>query len=292
MTGLRSLEKTILITGTSSGFGRLVVRPLLGRGFKVICAMRGGQDRLAELFSEEIQKFGRKILAVDLHMESPETYEGAAQLIEEQCASRLDVLINNAGYGLFGAIEDQSIQQIQHQYNVNVFGPVFLTRRMMPYLRNARGRVINLSSVAGLVTFPFYASYSSSKYALESFTEGLYYEAKSQGVQVALIEPGAFKTEFTKKSITWGSNSGSPQSPYFESTANFKKFLAGSSARLGNPNRVVRVMIRLCEKKRIPLRTIVGADARFLYYMKWIFPDRVFVGFINFIWKILVFKER
>jgi len=248
------MGKTVLLTGCSSGFGKMAVPLLLSRGHTVVAALRGGQERLEKIFAEELRIYPGKLLALDVHMERAETFELATRLVAERLGGKLDVLINNAGYGLFGALEDLSPDQLRHQMEVNFFGPTFLTRALLPALRSARGRVINLSSVAGRHSFPCYAAYNASKFALEGFSEAMRYDLMPHGVQVALVEPGGFKTDFSTRSQVFGATAFASDSANRSRNEAIRHFIATSSKRLGNPARVARLLVKLVEKRRIHLR--------------------------------------
>jgi NAD(P)-dependent dehydrogenase (short-subunit alcohol dehydrogenase family) len=286
----RPVEKFILITGASRGFGRSTVRQLLERGHRVVAGIRGGSERLAELFPSEIQRYGARLSAVDLHLDRPETFADAARKISELCSGRLDVLINNAGYGLFGALEDLSEAQMRMQMEVNFFGPMLLTRALLPLLRKSQGRMINLSSVAGLVSFPFYGNYSASKFALEGFSEGLYFELKPHGVQVCLVEPGGFRTDFAKSSFEVAEGARTGGSIYANRTNALIRAFDTFATRLGDPDLVTRLLVDLCERRAIPMRAIVGTDARLMRFLRFFLPDRIRLGMVNWIYNRVVFK--
>lgn len=286
------MSKTILLTGASSGFGKLAVPLLLERGHTVIAGIRGGSSRLESIFFAERKKFGDKLLAIDLHLDKQETFAGAKELIDNRFGGKLDVLINNAGFGLFGPLEDLTDQQLRHQFEVNFFGPVLLSRLLLPALRAARGRVLNVSSIVGLVAFPYYGSYAASKFALEAMTESLFYELKPFGVQAGLIEPGAFKTDFTTRSkmLPEGRAHSSPAS-YAARVSALDRFMTQTSGRQGNPRQVAKLIVKLVEKKRVPLRNIVGADARSLYFVKRLIPDSWRVFLEEFVFRKVVFRD-
>jgi NAD(P)-dependent dehydrogenase (short-subunit alcohol dehydrogenase family) len=283
--------KTVLITGCSSGFGKMTVSLLLKRGHTVIAAVRGGQERLDKIFGDELKTHSASLLPLDLHMEKPETFGQAAQLVNERFGGKLDALINNAGYGLFGSIEDVSEEQLRHQLEVNFFGPALLTRALLPALRAARGRVINLSSVAGRFAFPTYAAYNASKFALEGLSEAMHYDLKPHGVQVALIEPGGFKTDFSKRSRVFGAQAFSPSSAYRVRNEKMDRFLSASSDRLGDPMRVARLIARYVEKKHLPLRRPIGADSWLMTVLGWLVPQRPRLAMVDRTIRLGVFRD-
>ena len=190
--------KTIFITGASSGFGKLAVEDLLASGHRVVATVRGGRDRAAKLFPQWIDKPALRIL--DLDLSQFDRLESSLLEIERLSEGRIDVLINNAGYGLFGMSEDLSPAEVRYQFDVNFFAPLRLTQLLLPRLIESQGKIINVTSVVGFMTLPMYSAYCASKYALESLSESLYYELKPHGVQVAAVEPGGFRTDFALRS--------------------------------------------------------------------------------------------
>ncbi|MBU6376434.1 MAG: SDR family oxidoreductase [Bdellovibrionales bacterium] len=263
------MTKKILITGASRGFGKLAVELLIERGHEVVAALRGGSERGDALFSESILRTGR-LHFIDWHAERTETLKAAASWVTAHWNGQLDVLINNAGYGLMGPLEGQTDAQMRRQMEVNFFGPLNLTRECLPFLKRSQGRIINVSSIAGLAGFPFYGAYNASKFALEAISEAFYYELRSSGVQVALVEPGSFRTDFSA-STEFGSPGTPENEPKIEA---FKKRMDTRRSLLsGDPTRVARLLVRLCEKKKIPLRTAIGRDAALMLLIRKALPD-------------------
>ncbi|MDX1976450.1 MAG: SDR family oxidoreductase [Pseudanabaenaceae cyanobacterium bins.68] len=183
---------TILITGASSGIGKATAKYFLDQGWQVVATMRnpdlaGSTDRLLNL---------------RLDVCDPDSI----QLALEQAIAhfgKIDVVVNNAGYGAVGVFEAATPAQVQQQFDTNVFGLMNVTRAVLPYFRQwAGGKLINISSVGGRVTFPIYSLYHSTKWAVEGFSESLQYELQPFNIQVKLIEPGAIKTDFYQRSQT------------------------------------------------------------------------------------------
>jgi len=265
-------DKTVLITGCSSGFGRLLVPEFLGAGWQVIATMRGAESR-REQFTEEGEKYRDRLSLLSLDVANEEERTAARAFIEERFGGRLDCLVNNAGYGLFGAIEDLSEAQIREQMEVNFFGLVLLTRTLLPQIRKARGRIINLSSVLGYLAMPMSVMYCASKFAVEGFSEGLYHELKPHGVQVAIVEPGGFRTHFTEK-LAWGEKSFDKDSPYAKQTASYRRYREQRATGEGvAPTPVIDAVMRLAKAKKMPMRVRCGKDAKAAYAVKRALPE-------------------
>lgn len=270
------MSRVVLITGTATGFGNLAVPLYLERGWTVIATMRNASERGESVFGS-LKKNGRLHL-LELDVVKPEDWASAASYIDEKLAGRLDVLVNNAGYGLMGTLEDQTMEQLRTQFEVNFFGLAGLTRALLPHLRRSRGRILNLSSIGGLVTIPMFGSYNATKFAVEGLTEGLYYELKPLGVQVGLIEPGGFKTDFVSRSLVTAARTSDPTSAYAAINAPFMKLLETSAARGDDPMKVARKIVHLSEVSRVPLRTLVGVDAHLFAFLRRVLPHSLRVG--------------
>lgn len=265
-------RKTVFITGCSSGFGQLLVPEFLREGWQVIATMRDAEKRQAP-FGKELQQYGDQLAVISLDVTNENERLAARDFIKERFGGRLDCLVNNAGYGLFGAVEDLSEEQIRQQMEVNFFGLVLLTRVLLPQLRESRGRIINISSVLGFMAMPMSVLYCASKFAVEGFSEGLAYELQPHGVQVALVEPGAFRTGFAEK-LTWGDKSSDATSPYQKQTAAYRSYRENRTSGEGtSPTPVIKAVLRLAEMKKMPMRVRCGKDAKAGYAVKRALPE-------------------
>jgi NAD(P)-dependent dehydrogenase (short-subunit alcohol dehydrogenase family) len=278
---------TVFMSGVSSGFGKLTVPLLLEKGHTVIAGLRGGRGRLDSVFPMELLQYPGRLHGMELDLERSSDFPAIAKLINEKFDGKLEVLINNAGMGLMGVLEDQTEEQIRHQMEINFFGTIFLTRALLPSIRHARGRILNVSSVAGMSGFPFYGSYCASKFALEGMMECLYYDVKHFGVQVGSIEPGGFRTGFMAARQV-GIASRSSSSPYFGRSQSFEKSLDLMAGRLDDPMKVARLIARLSDCRRVPLRNWIGKDAFFIRILNAFFPERLKVSMIGNAFNIML----
>ncbi len=269
--------KTIVITGATSGFGRLMTEEILKAGNRVIATGRNLKSR-KEIFAETRKAEGDRLVEHNLDISNQAEIEGFAKFLNEQKVE-VDVLINNAGYGLFGALEDLSIEQVRAQVEVNFFGGVLLTKALLPLLRKKKGRIINFSSILGFVGFPLTSLYCASKYAVGGFSEALAHELKPHGIQVCLVEPGSFRTGFRDR-VQWGdeileSNGGI----YSKQTENYHKLVQRLAARPNpsDPRRVAREVVRLVNLQKMPRRIRMGNDSRMTGFMRKALPESVFL---------------
>ena len=191
------MSKTILITGTSSGFGKLITQTLLNNGHRVIATMRQPDGKNAAA-AEEIRSYGNEsnLLIAELDVTQDTSVNNAVEKAIDQFGT-IDVLINNAGIGNGGISEGFTTEQFQNLMDVNVTGVHRVTRAVLPAMRkNEQGLIINISSVMGRIVIPFATAYTTSKFALEGYTESLHYELKNVGIDVVSVEPGGFGTSF------------------------------------------------------------------------------------------------
>jgi NAD(P)-dependent dehydrogenase (short-subunit alcohol dehydrogenase family) len=257
----------VLVTGCSSGFGLGLAKAFREEGWEVIAGLRDPAHAPQGLD-------GARIVALDLADEAQ--VAAAADGIE-----RLECLVNNAGYALTGPFASYSTEEMRRQMAVNVLGPALLTQRLLPALRAARGRVINVSSLAGEAGMPMNALYCAAKHAVEGLSEALRHELAPHGVQVALVEPGGFRTSFGRN-MQWGSRPIAPGGIEARQLAAYRAMRERLLAAAGrDPAPVVEAIVALARAPVMPLRTRVGADARLLHRLKRWLPERLAVSLIG-----------
>jgi NAD(P)-dependent dehydrogenase (short-subunit alcohol dehydrogenase family) len=259
----------VLITGCSSGFGRQMVHRFLAKGWNVM-----GTTRHPERLKQEHSQKTLHILPCNVATQSDR--EQVVQAVNAQCPAGLHCLINNAGYGLAGPLEALSEEQIRQQFEVNFFAPLFLTRDLLPSLRKAQGRVINISSVLGFTGMPMQSLYAASKFALEGLSESLHYELAAHGVQVTLVEPGGFRTGFAD-SMDWAAGQMPDHPLYHQQFEGYRGFLkrVSTQGKGKDPSQVAEIIVRLASKPKMPLRVRVGEDTQALYYLRRTLPQQV-----------------
>ena len=230
-----------------------------------MCAIRRARPR---------QLAGAQIVRLDL-ADDAQVAAAAASV------PRLDCLVNNAGFALNGPFGAYSAEQMRHQMQVNVLGPALLTQQLLPALAVARGRVINISSVAGELGMPMNALYCATKFALEGLSESLRHELATRGVQVALVEPGGFRTAFARNMV-WGEVPLPAAGRDARQLAAYRKMQERLLARPGkDPAAVVRAVLRLVEMEIMPMRTRVGMDARGASLLRRLLPERLALGLVG-----------
>ena len=261
------MRQVILVTGSSSGIGRATAIEAALRGHQAFASARRRED-VADLTAKGIET-----LALDVT--DPRSIDaGVATVLGK--AGRIDALVNNAGYGQYGAIEDVSDEEWRAQFDVNVFGAVAVLRAVLPVMRSARwGTIVNVSSLAGKVTVPFAGPYCASKHALEAISDALRVELAPWRIRVVVVEPGPIATHFGERSrraterilATTG-----PYSRFYENAerAGEKDFQRGRR----RPEAVARVIVRAIESKRPRTRYRVAPLARILVPLKGITSDR------------------
>ncbi len=249
-----SNKKVWFITGSSTGFGRSLTEELLKKGDIVVATARK-PEQLADL----VAKYPDRAKAIRLDVTKPQEISEA---VEAAIAAfgRIDVLVNNAGYGTMGAIEEVSDEVLRRQYETNVFGALAVTRAVLPQMRQQRsGYILNLSSVGGMVSFPGAGIYCSTKFALEGISEALAKEVASLGIKVIIVEPGAFRTDFNGRSLVMDE----PKiADYEEVLSDFRTWIQDMDGKQpGDPIKAAEAMIQAVESDNPPLRLTLGADA-------------------------------
>lgn len=285
-------EKKIFITGTSSGFGKLTIPLLIRKNYLIISAIRGGEARLRDTFKYDENHTlvlraleNKQLFAIDLELTDSTSLANAIDQVKSITQGKLDVLINNAGYGILSPVEAQSFESIKKQFEVNFFAPLKLILDLLPLLKKSRGKIINISSIVGLISFPFYGVYAATKHSMNATSEALFNELKKFGVQTTLIEPGGFKTDFVNKTLLDKHVGGLE---YDNEINNFKKFLQKKSAAGGNPLKVAELILHIIESKKIKCHYIVGFDAKLINIVKRLLPNELRLKITGFFFKKIV----
>ncbi|MEU3979171.1 SDR family NAD(P)-dependent oxidoreductase [Streptomyces sp. NPDC026672] len=245
------MSSTWLITGATSGFGRLVAERALAAGAHVIAVGRRG-DRLAELADRAPRG---QVDPLTLDITSPGTEEALAAAVRS--AGGLDVLVNNAGYGLFGSVEQIGADEVRAIFDTNVLANLAVLRATLPALRASGGRIVQLSSLIGQFAWPSSGLYSATKGAVELFSEALAHELAPTGAKVTIVEPGTFATEFSTSLHVVA-----PDDVYAPTVGKFlSDFAALPAEAFGDPEAVADAIMAVTEMAEPPLRLAVGADA-------------------------------
>ena len=247
------MTQTILITGASTGFGRAFATEALRLGHNVVATAR-----LAERVADLATRAPGRVLALALDVDRPETFTAAIGAATDRFGG-IDVLINNAGYGLVGALEETSADEWQALFRTNVFGVVEMTRAVLPGMRaQGRGAIVNISSMGGQMSWAGFSAYSAAKFALEGLSEALADEVRTFGIQVMIVEPGAFRTDFAG-----GALRHMPVDPAYDKTVGeTRKFAHGmDNTQPGDPAKAAKAVFEALESEAPPLRLALGDDA-------------------------------
>ena len=258
------MSKVVLITGASAGMGREAAILMAQKGHTVYAGARRA-DRLAELATHGVVPVGMDVSV------SVDNERAVNQVIEAE--GRIDVLINNAGFGLYGPVEDISLDEARYQFEVNLFGLAHLTQLVLPHMRSqGSGRIVNVSSVGGRIFTPLGAWYHATKHALEGWSDCLRYEVAHFGIQVVVIQPGAIRTEFgdvmgaSLENHRGDTAYSSPVEAYVRMRDNPR-----TMAFATDPKTLAEVYLKAATARRPRRRYVKGAFARPLLFMrKWL----------------------
>jgi NAD(P)-dependent dehydrogenase (short-subunit alcohol dehydrogenase family) len=245
--------KVWFITGASRGFGLEVARAALARGDRVVAAARKPEAVETALGRHD------NLLSVALDI----TVEAQAVVAAEAAIARfgrIDVLVNNAGYGLLGAVEETSAREVENQFDTNVFGLLNVTRAVLPHMRRAgRGHVINISSIGGYAAYPGWGVYGATKFAVEGLTEALAYELAPLGIHATVVEPGFFRTDF----LDQGSlvKTAVEYADYARTVGAMRALMASANHRQpGDPKKFATALLVLADSAEPPVRLPLGTD--------------------------------
>ncbi|MDD5094161.1 MAG: oxidoreductase [Dehalococcoidia bacterium] len=259
-------QKIALVTGGSSGIGKAITEQLAANGFYVFAAARR-LDRLELLRSETIEP-------LCLDVTDPAATQTAIKHIQST-KGRLDVLVNNAGYGLYGTLEGLTLDQAHHQFDVNVFGLAQVTKAVLPLMRQQQaGTIVNIASVVGRVALPVAGWYCASKHAVEALSDAMRGELKPFGIKVIVIEPGAIKTEFDD--VALGTLDSSADLEAYQPMVNgFRKVIQTTYGKAPGPEVIARTVLKAVTSKNPRPRYAIPFDAKSSILFKKIFGDRI-----------------
>ena len=275
-----SHSPVVLITGCSSGFGLLTAARLAAKGYTVVATMR---DLKKEgNLTSEVNRRGGAVEVMQMDVTDKQSVTRAVERIK-MGHGRIDVLVNNAGYGIGGFFEDLTDEEIRAQMETNFFGVQNVTRAVIPLMRQCRrGKIINISSVAGFSASPAFSAYNASKWALEAFSEGLRYELQFFGIDVLLIEPGTYKTKIFYENAQYARHFDNSDSPYFVWSQHLRKKVMDYVNDCHKDPEEIGIMVeKLIRAKNPPFRNIPDIESQVLYWLRRILPFRVYGAMIR-----------
>ena len=253
------MGKVTLITGATSGMGKEMALFLAGRGYDVYAGARKTAD--GEALVAEAKGRGIPLKSVQVDVTDDGSVRAAVSRVAKE-SGRLDNLVNNAGFGFLGTVEEATDAEILRQFDVNVFGVGRMCRAVLPLMRSQRsGVIVNISAWLGRMGFPLLTYYNASKYALEAITDSLRYEAGPFGIRVHSVMPGLFGTHFVSKGLVANPATVSPASPYAALAAKLIPVVAKKINEGPNPLPVAEAVLRVIEDAGSPIRIPVGIEA-------------------------------
>jgi NAD(P)-dependent dehydrogenase (short-subunit alcohol dehydrogenase family) len=266
-----SQSKTILITGTTTGIGRHAALHLAARGHRVFATGRN-EALLAQLREES----GGKLETIRLDVTDGASIAAAAAEVHRLTNGRgLDALVNNAGYGIAAPLVETPDAEVRGQFETNVFGTVAMIRAFVPAMMERRsGTIVNVSSVGGRFTFPYFGAYNGTKYAVESMSDALRRELLPFGVRVVIVEPGSIRSEFAARSMQSIPRHSSVDSRYAPAVALAEQIRAGFEDRAASPEVTSRAIATAIESRRPAARYVVPFSARVMLLLNALLPTR------------------
>lgn len=252
---MKNQEKTWFVTGTSQGIGLILVKQLLAQGYNVVATARN-----ADLLQKAVGILSSQFLPLQVDLVNEESVQKAVDKALTQFKT-IDYVVNNAGYGLIGGIEESSDKEVRANFDVNVFGLLNVTRAILPYMRAAKfGHIINISSVFGLIAGAGWGVYCGTKFAVEGISEALAQEVKPFGINVTIIEPGYVRTNFlNSSSLISASKPIEEYTEIREGVRSHQQDIPGQ--QLGDPEKVADLIIKVTQSDNPPLRLLTGSDA-------------------------------
>jgi NAD(P)-dependent dehydrogenase (short-subunit alcohol dehydrogenase family) len=266
------MAKVVLITGATSGMGLETSILLALNGYKVYAGSRGNEAELLEKAKEK----GVQISVVPLDVTQTQSIEQAVKSVIEK-EGKIDVLVNNAGFGLLATLEEGSDEEIFKQFDVNVFGLIKTTREVLPYMREAKsGVIINISSFLGKMGLPLLSHYNASKYAVEGITDSLRFEVAPFNIRVHSVLAGLFGTNFVKKGLVANVKTTSETSPYKELVAHFVPIVGAAINEGPSPLPIAQAIKDVIENENSEIAVKVGEEAETFVPLRKALSDKDF----------------
>lgn len=267
-------RKTVLITGSSTGIGKSVAEYFISKGWNVAATMRTPDKATDFIKSDNLKLYALDVTDIN-------SIKKAIDLTMQDFGN-IDVVVNNAGYGAVGIFEKASPEDIQKQFDTNVFGVMNVIREILPHFREKRsGTIINITSMGGIITFPLYSLYHGTKWALEGFAESLQYELRQFNIRVKNVEPGAIKTDFYSRSLNVFKNPSITEYDHFEKVV-FNNTQQAEKKAPG-PLVVAKTVFRAANSTSYRLRYPVGGQGPMLVFIRRTIPLSLFRGLVRMV---------
>lgn len=261
MPKISLMSNTIVITGASSGIGKATAHFFHQKGWNVVATMRNPDQE------KDLQPDARlKLIRLDV-ADKPSIAAAVAAGIK--AFGKVDVWLNNAGYGAYGPLEAGTDEEIRRQYDVNFFGVIDCIKAILPHFKaNRSGMIINVTSIGGLMTLPMFGVYNSSKFALEGLSEGLWYDLQPLGIKVKVIEPGGIKTDFAGRSLNQFDITGFPEYKAYSDKIVTRFRDPNYVKNFGTPEMVASVIFKAATDNTHTLRYLAGKDAKQFWFLR------------------------
>lgn len=245
------MSKVWFITGTSTGLGRTLAEEVVRRGDRLVATVRKEGTN-----SDLVEQAPSRVKIITLDVTNAEQIRSGIQAAKD-AFGRIDVLVNNAGYGLFGAAEEVSEEQIRHQIETNLLGSILSIKAVLPIMREQRsGYIVQISTAGGQLSTPGLSIYHASKWGIEGFCEAVAQEVAAFGIKVTIVEPGGIRTDWAGRSMVHGT----PLDAYADTPVGQIRHLLGTLAPTGDPQKMAGAIINLTNQEAAPLRLALGSD--------------------------------
>jgi short-subunit dehydrogenase len=273
-------QKVAVVTGSSTGIGFETSLTLARNGFHTYATMRNLKGEKSKPLTEVAKNENLQLQVIELDVNNDKSVADAIRIIVDE-RKRIDVLINNAGYALGGALEDSSINEIKAQFETNFFGSLRAMKAVLPVMRKqGAGKIVNITSMGGRISIPLSSSYHGSKFALEGLSESIQYELEPFGIKVILIEPGAVGSNFWRN-IKIAKSSSDSDSPYSQFGNKILKAFKVMEQNVINPSVVAKTILDAVTSDNPQLRYVVGEDAAKTIEARKNMPDKEFGDLIK-----------